>query len=321
MGTGRAVMRSRHQKSRFWTSRALVTMKSRRAGDVVAHQDRGDHVGLGGLVDRDLQQRARLVIHRGGAQLFPVHLAEALQALELLLVVRAFLEECILGDVVLQVDLLLADFGGVQRRLGDVAVARLDHLAHLAEEEREQQRADVAAVDVGVGEAITLWYRHFSTSNSSPTPAPMAVISAWISLFFSILSMRARSTLRILPRIGRIACVRGSRASTAVPPAESPSTMKISDSSAFFDEQSFSLSGMPAPDRAVLRRMALRAFFAAARACAAARPFLTILLASAGFSSIHSAEPLRRWPSARTNAPARCRAWPWSGPRTAARAP
>src|SRR3954470_10063696 len=83
----------------------------------------------------------------------------------------------------------------------------------------------------------------------------MAVISAWISLFFIILSMRARSTLRILPRIGRIAWVRGSRASSAVPPAESPSTMNSSDSSALRGEQSFNLSGMPAPDSAVLRRV------------------------------------------------------------------
>ena len=46
---------------------------------------------------------------------------------------------------------------------------------------------------------------------------------------------------------------------------------------------------MPAPDSAVLRRIALRAFFAATRACAAARLFLTILFASVGFSSNHSA--------------------------------
>jgi hypothetical protein len=39
----------------------------------------------------------------------------------------------------------------VQRRLRDVDVAALDQLGHLAVEEREQQRADVAAVDVGVG--------------------------------------------------------------------------------------------------------------------------------------------------------------------------
>ena len=45
---------------------------------------------------------------------------------------------------------------------------------------------------------------------------------------------------------------------------------------------------MPAPDNAVLRRTALRAFFAAMRACAAATAFLTIRFASVGFSSIHS---------------------------------
>ena len=65
--------------------------------------------------------------------------------------------------------------------------------------------------------------------------------------------------------------------------------MNSSDSSAFFDEQSFSLSGMPAPDSAVLRRIALRAFLAATRACAAAIAFFTTLLASVGFSSNHSA--------------------------------
>ena len=55
-------------------------------------------------------------------------------------------------------------------------------------------------------------------------------------------------------------------------------------------EQSFNLSGMPAPDNAVLRRTALRAFLAAMRAWAAAWAFLTTLLASVGFSSSHSAK-------------------------------
>ncbi len=40
--------------------------------------------------------------------------------------------------------------------------------------------------------------------------------------------MRAFSTLRILPRIGRIAWYCGLRPDLAEPPAESPSTMKIS---------------------------------------------------------------------------------------------
>ena len=34
----------------------------------------------------------------------------------------------------------------------------------------------------------------------------MAEMSAWISAFLSILSMRARSTFRILPRMGKMAC-------------------------------------------------------------------------------------------------------------------
>ena len=53
----------------------------------------------------------------------------------------------------------------------------------------------------------------------------MAEISDCTSVFLSILSRRARSTLRILPRIGRIAMVAGLRASLADPPAELPSTM------------------------------------------------------------------------------------------------
>src|ERR1043166_3363355 len=49
-----------------------------------------------------------------------------------------------------------------------------------------------------------------------------------ISCEESILSKRAFSTLRIFPFRGRIACVRRSRPCLAEPPAESPSTMKIS---------------------------------------------------------------------------------------------
>ena len=55
--------------------------------------------------------------------------------------------------------------------------------------------------------------------------------------------MRLFSTLRILPRSGRIACVLRSRASTAEPPAESPSTMKSSASDGSLTEQSASLPG------------------------------------------------------------------------------
>ena len=46
-------------------------------------------------------------------------------------------------------DLALLD--GVERRLRDEDVAALDQLLHVAEEERQQQGADVASVHVGVG--------------------------------------------------------------------------------------------------------------------------------------------------------------------------
>ena len=54
--------------------------------------------------------------------------------------------------------------------------------------------------------STTLWYLASSRLNSSRTPVPIAVISAWISWLESTLSMRAFSTLMILPRSGRIAC-------------------------------------------------------------------------------------------------------------------
>ena len=48
-------------------------------------------------------------------------------------------------------DLAAAALGAEQRRLRDVDVAALDQLPHLPVEERQQQRADVRAVDVRVG--------------------------------------------------------------------------------------------------------------------------------------------------------------------------
>ena len=54
-------------------------------------------------------------------------------------------------DVVLDVLLEAALLDLVERRLRDVDVVALDQLGHVAEEEGEQQRADVRAVDVGVG--------------------------------------------------------------------------------------------------------------------------------------------------------------------------
>lgn len=55
-------------------------------------------------------------------------------------------------------------------------------------------------------------------SKSSWTPVPKAEISAWISWFCRILSIRAFSTFRILPRMGRMAWYCGLRPDLAEPP-------------------------------------------------------------------------------------------------------
>ena len=53
--------------------------------------------------------------------------------------------------LVLDVGFRAAALGAEERRLRDVDVAAIDQLRHLAVEERQQQRADVRAVHVGVG--------------------------------------------------------------------------------------------------------------------------------------------------------------------------
>ena len=73
----------------------------------------------------------------------------AVEDLDLLPLVRE--QDLLEFGVLLDVALTRALLELVERRLGDVDVAGLDQLLHLAEEQREDERADVGAVDVGVG--------------------------------------------------------------------------------------------------------------------------------------------------------------------------
>ena len=107
----------------------------------------------------------------------------------------------------------------------------------------------------------------------------------WISLFASMRSSRAFSTLISLPRIGRIAWFARSRPCFAVPPAESPSTMKISAFAGSRSWQSASLPGRLASSSAPLRRVSSRALRAASRARTASPAFAAIAFAALGFSS------------------------------------
>ncbi len=76
-----------------------------------------------------------------------------------------------------------------------------------------------------------------------PSPQPSAMTRSDSSLFSSTFASDALSVLSTLPRSGRIACRIRSRPCFAEPPAESPSTMKISVLSRSLDEQSVSLPG------------------------------------------------------------------------------
>src|SRR5579885_1482784 len=127
---------------------------------------------------------------------------------------------------------------------------------------------------------ITRSYRRRSKLNSLSMPVPSAVMSARISSWLSILSTRAFSTLRILPWIGRIAWNCRSRPALALPPADSPSTTKISHLVGSFSAQSASLPGSVLTSSAFFRRTSSRAWRAASRARAAWTALATILRAS-----------------------------------------
>jgi hypothetical protein len=90
-------------------------------------------------------------------------------------------------------------------------VAALDQLRHLPVEEGQQQRADVGAVDVGVGHDDDLVVAQLVDVElvAADAGAERRDQRADFLLDDSILSKRARSTLRILPRSGRIAWLRG----------------------------------------------------------------------------------------------------------------
>src|SRR3972149_5072993 len=82
---------------------------------------------------------------------------------------------------------------------------------------------------------------------------------ARISSWARILSRRAFSTLRILPRRGRMAWKRRSRPSLADPPAEGPSTTYSSQREGARSEQSASLPGRAVASGAPLRMTRSRA--------------------------------------------------------------
>ena len=114
---------------------------------------------------------------------------------------------CFQGAIVFQIALRLPLFHFVERRLGDVDVPVLDQLLELAIHERQQECADVGTIDVGIrhdDDRVVAQLRDiaiFRLANAGPERRDQQANSCEES----ILSKRAFSTFRILPRKGRIA--------------------------------------------------------------------------------------------------------------------
>jgi hypothetical protein len=97
---------------------------------------------------------AALRVHRRLPELLRVHLAQPLVALDrgqALVAVAEARRDLVALALVVGVELVLPALDLEEGRLRDVDVARVDQLGHLPEEEGQQQRPDVRAVDVGVG--------------------------------------------------------------------------------------------------------------------------------------------------------------------------
>ena len=140
---------------------------------------------------------------------------------------------------------------------------------------------------------ITLWYLSFSSCQSSPlTPQPRAVIRLTISSEDKTLSILAFSTFIIFPLRGSIAWKCLSLPCFAEPPADSPSTRKISLLAGSFSWKSDSFPGRPHPSKTPFLLVSSLAFLAASLAFAASSIFVAIILASEGFSKRNSVKDL-----------------------------
>src|SRR2546430_1865858 len=131
-----------------------------RLDELLARLDVGPHQFLEGVVDRghivdgDLEEDARRGVHGRLPQLFGVHLAKTLHPRGFSTFAELTHRLVALGFGLAPDDLhvLARSLRHLEyRRLRHVQVTLVDHLGGVAEEKREQKRADVAAVDVRVG--------------------------------------------------------------------------------------------------------------------------------------------------------------------------
>ena len=118
--------------------------------DFIPHQHIEGAIRLRRILHRHLQDGAVFGIHCRLPELLGVHLAQALVALNLEFRVLAFLAPLLQRLVVIDVFFVLAVFDFVERRLCDVKMPVLDQRLHVAEEEGEEQCADVGPIYIRV---------------------------------------------------------------------------------------------------------------------------------------------------------------------------
>jgi hypothetical protein len=122
---------------------------------------------------------------------------------------------------------MFTDVDAVQRRHGHEHVSLGDELAEVLHEERAEQRGDVRAVGVGVGQDADLAVAQ-SLEFVEPGSTPRATAMSCTSCEESTSLESTSHVFRILPRSGMMAWNSRSRACFAEPPAESPSTRNSS---------------------------------------------------------------------------------------------
>src|SRR5579875_113457 len=121
----------------------------------VAHQHVEDFVSLQGFFDRYLQDSALGRVHRGFPERFGVHFTQTFVATNLwflaVMLLSIFLDQRVaLLFCVDEACLLVAHLNVVERRLRNIEMALLDQQRHMAEEEGQQQGANVGTIDVGI---------------------------------------------------------------------------------------------------------------------------------------------------------------------------
>src|ERR671911_1371187 len=138
---------------------------------LVAHQRGEKLISHRRRLDRDLEHRPVLRVHRRLPELLRVHLREALEAGDTGVSVGPDAVQRLsqLG-VVFGVVLAAVVRNLVERRKGDVDVAGLDQVPHVAIQERQHQRSNVASVHVGVGHDDDLVVAHLLEIEALPHP-------------------------------------------------------------------------------------------------------------------------------------------------------